>query len=220
MRLRQITPLALVLALTVAGFIVARVVTEGEARRDSEHAAEVAAAQMRGRVAQAASLTKSLSQFMLNASGTGVTSDQFARNALRWLSPAGFPAAAWVERVPDSGRASYERRIGQPIVTPDARRRILPGGSRPSYLPATLVSGFPPLSVPGIDLSGAPGMASALAHATRVDGVAATPVAPPGRALSGLFLVAPAPNLIGGAPPPGYLWGFVAGGTLRGAATR
>ena len=99
---------------------------------------------------------------MLDAGGTGVTSDEFARNAFRWLSPAGFPAAAWVERVPDSRRAAYERRIGQPIVTPDARRGVVPPGSRSSYLPATLVSGFPPMAVPGIDLSGAPGMATAL----------------------------------------------------------
>src|SRR5918996_2006 len=219
MRLRQITPLALVLALTVAGFVVARVVTEGEARRDSEHAAEVAAAQMRGRVAQAASLTESLSQFMLNASGTGVTSDQFARNALRWLSPAGFPAAAWVERVPDSGRASYERRIGQPIVTPDERREVVPTGSRSSYLPATLVSGFPPMAVPGSDLSGVPGMAGALTRATRRDRMAATPVAPPGTGTHGLFLVAPAPNLIAEVLRPGYVAVFVADRTLRAAAT-
>src|SRR5919106_840283 len=219
MRLRQITPLALVLALTVAGFIVARVVTEGEARRDSEHAAEVAAAQMRGRVAQAASLTESLSRFMLNASGTGVTSDQFARNALRWLSPAGFPAAAWVERVPDSRRASYERRIGRPIVTPDERREVVPTGSRSSYLPATLVSGFPPMAVPGSDLSGVPGMAGALTRATRRDRMAATPVAPPGTGTHGLFLVAPAPNLIAEVLRPGYVAVFVPDQTLRAAAT-
>src|SRR5918996_2829819 len=219
MRLRQITPLALVLALTVAGFIVARVVTEGEARRDSEHAAEVAAAQIRGRVAQAASLTESLSQYMLNASGTGVTSDQFARNALRWLSPAGFPAAAWVERVRDSRRASYERRIGQPIVTPDERREVVPTGSRSSYLPATLVSGFPPMAVPGSDLSGVPGMARALTRATRRDRMAATPVAPPRTGTHGLFLVAPAPNLTAEVLRPGYVVVFVSDRTLRAAAT-
>jgi CHASE1-domain containing sensor protein len=175
-RLRQIAPVVLVLALTVVGFIVARVVTERDARRDSEHRAEVAAAQIRGRIAQAASLTESLRQFMLNASGTGVTSDQFASNALRWLSPAGFPAAAWVEQVPDSRRGAYERRIGH--VTPDERREIVPAGSRSSYLPATLVSGFPPMAVPGSDLSGVPGMATALTTATRLDRVAATRVAP------------------------------------------
>ena len=59
------------------------------------------------------------------------------------------------------GRAAYERRIGQAIVTPDARYGVVPVGSRSSYLPATLVTGFPPMAVPGIDLSGAPGLAAA-----------------------------------------------------------
>ena len=153
------------------------------------------------------SLTESLRRFMLDASGTGVTSDEFARNALRWLSPARFPAAAWVERVPDSRRAAYERRIGQPIVTPDERHGVVPPGSRSSYLPATLVSGFPPMAVPGIDLSGTPGMATALTRATRLDGVAATPMAPaenrheralPGRAGAESHRGGPSPGVRGG----------------------
>ena len=218
MRPRQIAPIALILALTIAGFIIARVVVERDARDDSENRAEVAAAQIRGRVAQAASLTESLRLFMLNASGTGVTSDEFARNALRWLSPAGFPAAAWVEQVPDSRRAAYERRVGQPIVRADEGRGVVPLGSRPSYLPATLVSGFPPMAVPGIDLSGTPGMATALTRASRLDGVAATPVAPPRTGTNGLFLVAPAPNLIGEVLRPGYVAVFVSARSLRAAA--
>ena len=218
MRPRQIAPVALILALTVAGFVIARVTAEQDARRGSEHRAEVAAAQIRGRVAQAASLTVSLRRFTLDASGTGVTSDQFARNALRWLSPAGFPAAAWIERVPDSRRAAYERRIGQSIVTSDERRRVVPRGSRSSYLPATLVSGFHPIAVPGIDLSGAPGMAAALTRATRLDDVVATPIAPPTTGTSGLFLVAPAPNLIGEVLRPGYVVVFVSETSLRAAA--
>ena len=201
------------------GFIIARVLAERDVRRDSDRRAEVAAVQIRGRIAQAASLTESLRRFMLDASGTGVTSDEFARNALRWLGPARFSAAAWVERVPDSRRAAYERRVGQPIVTPDERRGVAPLGSRPSYLPATLVSGFPPMAVPGIDLSGTPGMATALTRATRLDGVAATPVAPQRTGRSGLFMVAPAPNLVGEAPRPGYVAVFVSDLSLRAAAT-
>src|SRR4051794_34638082 len=154
---------------------------------------------------------------MVDAGGTGVTSALFSRNALRWLSPAGFPAAAWVERVPNSRRAAYERRVGQSIVTPDERRRVV--GSRRSYLPATLVSGFDPMAVPGIDLSGQPGMATALTRATRLEGVAATAVAPPGPGTSGLFLVAPAPNLIGEVLHPGYVVVFLSDQSLRAAAT-
>ena len=154
LRLRQIAPIALVLGLTLAGFIVARVLAEHGARRDSEHRAEVAVAQVRGRVAQAASLTESLRRFMVNAGGTGVTSSQFSTNAFWWLGPAGLTAAAWVERVPASRRRAYEQRVGRPIVSPDAQYRAVPTGSRSSHLPATLVSGFPPMSVAGLDLSG------------------------------------------------------------------
>jgi PAS domain S-box-containing protein len=205
---------ALVLGLTVAGFIVAHLLTKRDAQRDSERRVEVAAAQIRGRVEQAASLTESLRRFMLDASGTGLTSVEFATNALRWLSPADFPAAAWVERVPDAGRAAYERRIGQPIVTPGQLQRVMPTGSRSSYLPATLVSGVHPMDVPGIDLSGEPGIAATLARATRLDGVAATPLAP-----GGLFLVAPASNLVDAVLHPGYVVVFISDATLRAAAT-
>ena len=219
LRPRQIAPVALFLALTVAGFVVARVLAERGVRHDAEQRAEVAAAQIRGRVVQAASLTESLRRFMLDASGTGVTSDEFARNALRWLSPARSPAAAWVEQVPDSRRASYERRIGQPIVTPDERHRVVPYGSRATYLPATLVSGFAPMAVPGTDLGGAPGMAEVLARATRLNEVAATPKAPTGTGTNGIFLVAAAPNLVGEVLRPGHVAVFVSDLRLRAAAT-
>ncbi len=219
MQPRYIARVALFLALTVVGSIIARVLAERDLRRDSDRRAEVAAVQIHGRIAQAASLTESLRRFMLDARSTGVTSDQFAKNALRWLGPASFSAAAWVEQVPHSRRAAYERRIGQAIVTPDARYGVVPLGSRSSYLPATLATGFPPMAVPGIDLSSAPGMAAALSRATRLDGVVATPMESPRTGTRGLFLVAPAPNLIGQVLRPGYVTVFVSDLGLRAAAT-
>jgi PAS domain S-box-containing protein len=210
---------ALFVALTVVGFIIARVLAERDVRRDSDRRAEVAAVQIHGRIAQAASVTESLRRFMLDARSSGVTSDQFARNALRWLGPARFPAAAWVERVPDSGRAAYERRIGQAIVTADAGSGVVPLGSRSSYLPATLVTGFPPMAVPGIDLSGASGLAAALSRASRLNGVVATPIASPRTGNRGLFLVAPVPNRIGKALRAGYVAVFVSARGLHAAAT-
>ena len=218
MRHRQIAPIALVLGLTVAGFIVARVLGEHGARRDAGHRAEVAAAEIRGRVGRAVSLTESLRRFMADAGGTGVTSAQFSRNAFGWLSPAGFPAAAWVEQVPASRREAYEQRTGRPIVSPDAQHGVLPAGSRASYLPATLASGFPPMSDAGIDLGGEPGMAAALARATRLDGVAATASDGAVAGTRGLFLVAPAPNLIDEVLRPGFVVLFVPDATLRAAA--
>jgi PAS domain S-box-containing protein len=209
---------ALVLGLSVAGFVIARGLAEHGARRDAERRDEVATAQISGRVAEAVALTESLRRFMVDAGGTGVTSAQFSRNAFGWLSPAGFPAAAWVERVPASRRASYERRIGQPIVSPDPQHGVLPAGARPPYVPATLVSGFPPMSEAGIDLSGEPGMVAALERATRRNGVAATTLANAVAGTRGLFIVAPAPNLIDQVLRPGYVVLFVADAALRAAA--
>jgi CHASE domain len=175
LRPRHIAAVALVLGLTVVGFIVARVLAERDARYDSQHRLDVAAAQIRSRVGEATSLTESLRRFMSDASGIGVTNDQFARNVLRWLSPAEFPAAAWAEQVPAAERAAYERRTSQPIVGPGARREKVP--RRSSYLPATLVSGFAPMNVRGADLNREPGIAAALARAIRSGGVGATSVA-------------------------------------------
>jgi hypothetical protein len=92
-------PVALVLGVTVAGFFGARLLGERDARRESRQA-EVAAAQIRGRVEQGAFLADGLRRYMVGVAGRGVTSEEFASNSSRWLSPAGFPVAAWVEQVP------------------------------------------------------------------------------------------------------------------------
>src|SRR5256714_9578326 len=118
LRARQIAPIALVLGLTVAGFIVARVMAEHGARRDAERRAEVATARISGRVTQAVSLTESLRRFMGDAGGTGGTSAQFATKALGGLSPAGLPAAAWIERGPPPRGAAHPPRAGQPNPSP------------------------------------------------------------------------------------------------------
>jgi PAS domain S-box-containing protein len=219
MRPRQIAPVALVLGLTVAGFIGARLLGEGDARRDSEHRADVAAAQIRGRVDQGASLAESLRRFMVSVPGSGVTSEDFASNSSRWLSPAGIPAAAWVEQVPASRRASYERRIGHPIMTRTRGGGIAPAGSRSSYLPATLVSGIPPMAVPGIDVGDEPGMAGALTRASTLYDAGATPLTTLRDGSKGLFLVTLAPRLSGGIVEPGFVVVFLSELWLRAAAT-
>lgn len=162
MRPRQIAAVALVLALTVAAFLGARLFGGRDARLNSEYRAEVAATQIRGRVEQGSFLAESLAQFMLSVAGTRDAGEEFETNASRWLYPAGFPAAAWVEQVPASQRAAYERRTSHRIVTVDRQLAIVPVGPRSWYLPATLVSGVSPMDLPGIDLSGETGMAAAL----------------------------------------------------------
>jgi PAS domain S-box-containing protein len=208
-----------VLGLLIAAFFGARLLGEREARLASEHRAEVAAAQIRGRVQQGSSLAESLSRFMTSAAGSRVTSDEFESNASRWLSPAGFPAAAWIEQVPASQRAAYERRTGNPIVTIDRLLRIRPVGPRSSYLPATLVSGIPPTVVHGLDLGGEPGVASTVTRANGIDDVRATPLATLRDGEEGLFLIRSAPTLTGGVVKPGFVVLFVSEPSLRAAAT-
>src|SRR3954468_17909425 len=98
MRARQIAPVALVLGLTIAGFFGARLLGERDAGRESKHQAEVAAAQIRGRIEQGATPADGMRRYMVGVAGPGVTGKEFAANAARWLSPAGFPAAAWAEQ--------------------------------------------------------------------------------------------------------------------------
>jgi PAS domain S-box-containing protein len=217
--LRQIAPVVLVLGLSVAGFLVARLLGERDARRDSEHRAEIAAAQIRGRVEQGASLAESLRRFMVGVGGRGPTGAEFETTASRWLSPAGFPAAAWVERVPAGERAAYERRIGGPIVTRDRQGDVRPAPARPSYLPATLASGIPPTALPGVELAGAPGIGAALRRASSLYDAGATPLSTLQDGSKGLFLVQFAPRLVDGIVEPGYVAVFVPELWLRAAAT-
>jgi PAS domain S-box-containing protein len=218
-RLRQLAPVALILGLTVAGFFGARLLGRRDVRVESEHRAEVAAAQIRGRVEQGATLVDGLRRFMVGVAGRGVTSKEFAGNVSRWLTPAGFPAAAWVEQVSASERAAYESRIGNRIVTQDRQGRIAPVGPRSSYLPTTLVSGIPPMTVPGIDLSREPGTAPALARASTLYDAGATPLAIRRDGTKGLFLIRLAPRLTGGVVHPGFLVVYMSEVWLRAAAT-
>ena len=218
MRARQIAPVALVLALTVAGFFGTRLFGERQARLNSEYQAAVAAAQIRGTVERGAFLAESFGQLMLSVVGRRDARQVFESNALRWLSPAGFPAAAWVEQVPASQRAAYEGQTGNLIVTVGQPLRIVPLGSRSWYLPATLVSSVPPMEVPGMDLGGESGVAPAVTRARALDAVSATPLLTLPDGEKGLFLIRFAPSPIEGAGRPAFVVLFVSELSLRAAA--
>ena len=82
-RPRHIAPVALVLGLIVVAFLGTRLLGERNARQDSEHRAEVAAAQIRARVEQGSSLAESLSRFMVSVAGSPDASEEFASTASR-----------------------------------------------------------------------------------------------------------------------------------------
>jgi PAS domain S-box-containing protein len=218
-RLRQIAPVGLVLGLTVAGFLGARALGERDARRDSERRADVAAAEIRGHVVQGAALAESLRRLMVGVADGGVAKEQFEGIASRWLSPAGLAAAAWIEQVPASRRATYERRIGRPISTRDRRGTVAPVPPRSSYLPATLVSGIAPMVVAGLDLGTEPGMTAAVARQRTLFDVSATSLSTLRDGTRGFFLVKSAQRLGRRAVEPGFVVVFVPESWLRAAAT-
>jgi PAS domain S-box-containing protein len=219
MRSRQIAPVALVFVLTVAAFFGARLFGGRDAQLHSEYRAQVAAAQISGRVEQASFLAKSLAQYMLSVTASRDAGEQFESNASGWLSPAGFPAAAWVEQVPAAQRVAYQRRTSHPIVTVNRQLKVVPVGSRSWYLPATLVSGVSPMDLPGIDLSGETGMAAALARARGLYAVSATPLATLPDGEEGLLVAQFAPSPIGGVGRPAFVVVFVSEPSLQAAAT-
>jgi PAS domain S-box-containing protein len=217
--LRQIAPLVLVLAATVVCFFGARALGQRDARRDSEHRAEIAATEIHGRIDQGGALADSLRRFMAGAVRGGVTDEQFASLASTWLSPVDLTAAAWIEQVPAARRATYERRVGRQIVVADRQGGIARAGPRASYLPATLVTGIPPMTVPGLDLASEPGVTAAIDRARTLYQVTATSLARPRDELGGLFLVQSAPRLANGTIQSGYVALFVPESWLRAGAT-
>ncbi len=218
-RLRQLAPIVLVLGLTVGGFFVSRAHGEQDARHDSAHRAEIAATEVRDRVTQAATLVDGVRRFLTGHISPGVTTEQFGDIGARWLGPVGVPAAAWVQRVSDYERPGYERRTGHHIVEPTRSGGVRPPGPRESYLPATLVTGIPPMSVPGIDLSGASGVAAAVARPQTAYRVTATSLGKLPDGTAGLFLVQSAQRLQnGGIVEPGFVVLFVPDSWLLGAA--
>jgi PAS domain S-box-containing protein len=203
-RLRQLAPVGVVLVLTAVGFFVARALGESAARRDSTHRAEIAATQVRDRVAQAATLVDGLRRFFAERPSSGVASEQFTDIGARWLAPVGLPSAAWVEQVPADERAGYERRTGHRIVSATSSGRLAPAGPRKRYLPATLVTGSPPMSAPGIDLGGTSGIAAAVDRPQTTYRVSATSLVQRPGGTVGLFLVQSAPRLNRGIVEPGF----------------
>jgi len=209
----------LALAVIVVGFFGARFDGQRDARRESEHRAEIAATEIRGRLDQGGTLADSLRRFMAGTVRGSVTNAQFASVSSRWLSPADLTAAAWIEQVPASRRASYEQRIGRQIVVADRQGRITRAGVKPSYLPATLVTGIPPMTVPGLDFASEPGVAAAIGRPRTLYQVTATSLTRPRDELAGLFLVQSAQRLTNGAVLPGYVVLFVPELWLRASAS-
>jgi PAS domain S-box-containing protein len=208
-----------VLVLTAVGFFALRAHGESDARHESSHRAEIAATRVRDQIVQAATLVDGVRRYLAEEDSAAVTTERFPTIGARWLGPVGFPAAAWVERVPGNGRASYQRRTGHRIVVLTSSGGLRAAGVRSTYLPATLVTGSPPLTAPGIDLGGSSGISSTVSRPQTVYRVTATPLARLPDGTTGLFLVESAQRLNRGVVAPGFVVVFLpASWLLTGAA--
>jgi signal transduction histidine kinase len=215
---RLIVPLAVVLGLAVAGCLGARAFGHRDARRASSYRVTLATTEVRSNLEHAADVAESVRRFLVGHVTAGVTNQQFADLASRWNGSTGLEAAAWVQPVPASERAAYERRLGLPISTNTSSAGFAAAGTRASYLPATLVTRVAPMSQPGIDLSAEPGLSVAVARARARRAVTATGLARLPDGLTGLFLVQPADNLDHGRLEPGFVVLFVPSSSLLASA--
>jgi signal transduction histidine kinase len=206
---RLIVPVAVVLGLTVAGCLGARAFGQRDARRASSYRVTLAAMEVRDNVEHGADVTESIGRFLVEHVSASVTNQQFAEVASRWNKPAGLEAAAWVERVPASERATYEGTAGRRIMTTSRSGGFAAAGARASYLPATLVTGVAPMSVPGIDLSAEPGLSAAIARTQTRGAVTATSLMRRPDGTMGLFIARSADNRDRGQLEPGFVVLFV-----------
>jgi signal transduction histidine kinase len=191
---RLIVPVALVLGITVAGFLGARELGERDARHVSAYRANLASTEIRRGVEQAANVMESLRRFLLGHVSARVTNPQYVDIGSRWLDPIGLDAAAWVGRAPASQGATH--------------------------LPATLVTGVAPMSAPGIDLGREPGVAAAIARPRTLHAATATGLVRLRDGTAGLFLVRSADARHRRGLAPGFVVLFVRYSWLRAAATR
>jgi len=217
-RLRQFGPVGALLVLSVVGFFLARALGESNARRDSDHRAEIAAVQVRDRVVQAMTLVDGVRRLLVSEP-TPLTQADFVQVGALWLAPSGLPAAGWVERVPAAARAAYERRIDHPIVTPAATRALVPARARRTYYPATFVTGSPPMSTEGVDLGGIAAVVTAMTRPQTEFGVTATPLLRLADGTPGLFLVESGQRVDEQGVYPGYAVVFVPASWLLEAVT-
>jgi signal transduction histidine kinase len=217
---RLMVPVGVVLGLTVAGFLGAQAVGQRDARRVSAYRARLASTEIQAGVEHGADVAESIRRFLIGHVSASVTNEQFAEVASRWNGPSGLDAAAWVQSVPQSERSTYERRLGRRIVTTTRSGGFAAAAAATSYLPATLVTGLAPMSVPGIDLGAEPGLSAAIARPRTRRDVTATPLTRRSDGTTGIFLVRSAQNRDDGRLDPGFVVLFVPSSSLLAAASQ
>jgi PAS domain S-box-containing protein len=178
---RVAAPVAVVVLLSVAGFVLTTRAVNADRERATQRRADLTAQQVRGSLERARTFAVGLSNALEGERAPN--SRRFAALEGSAATTVGLTAALWVERVTARQRRAYERRIHGPIRTLTGQRIARPARV---YLPATFHTS---LRLPkGIDISGAKPLSTTLRDPTSVFAGTATPSGPfAGR--RGFFLV-------------------------------
>jgi PAS domain S-box-containing protein len=163
---------ALIVLLGVGGWLATRETIRRDRDAAAGRRAQVQSVRLRGVLGRASAYVAGLGTVLAGEP----TADQrrFARVAGGTAGSVGLVDALWVERVADSERARYHRRLGAPITRLTAAGRAEPAPRAASYLPATFTSGTRAELRRGVDVSGWPGLGAAVRNRATVFAVGAS----------------------------------------------
>jgi PAS domain S-box-containing protein len=99
---------------------------------------------------------------------------RFARWAGGTSASVGLDDVLWVQRVPQSERRRYERRLGAPITRLTSSGRFERAPAAGAYLPATFTSRTRPELRPGVDVSSFTGLGAAIRDRSSIFAVGAS----------------------------------------------
>jgi hypothetical protein len=174
---RQMASVAVLVAPVDAGFVGARALRDDQPVASLSSVPVLRAADIPERLAQGSLLADGRLLLTIGTGGSRVTRGEFPMRAARWLAPGGFPAVAWVERVPMSDRAAYERRLGRPVAREDREGKAAVVGAPTSGPRARIGYAVAPMLVRGPVLGAKCGIRAALARCGRL-WAASTPLTP------------------------------------------
>ncbi len=160
--------------MSVAGFVVTTTSIQRDRRAQESRRAQVERVRTQGILSGARAYVAGLGNVL--AGEPERSQRRFAQLQVGTASGLGLTDAFWVERVPASRRAAYERRLGAPITRVAAGGDVRPAPPAASYLPVTFRTTAGTAVIPrGADVSELPELANAINDVASVFAVTATP---------------------------------------------
>ena len=197
--------LALIVLLGVGGFFLTSTTIRHDQDAAAERRAQVEAVHAQEVLGRARAYVAGLAEVLAAEPKPGQA--RFARWASATSASVGLNDVLWVQRVPSTGRARYERLQGFPITRLTGSGDLTRAPPAPSYLPATFTSQSRPELRPGVDVTSFPGLAGAIGDRARIFAVGASRAGALGPE-TGFYLLEAA-TFARGAGSSGYLVAFI-----------